>query len=134
MKRVEDIESELIFTASRSSGPGGQNVNKVNSKVTLSFDVPNSQVLNEEEKEKILGRLGSKLTKEGVIMISASEKRSQIQNKELAITKLDKLLAKAFEKRKSRKATKVPASAKKARLEGKKKLGERKKLRKPPTF
>ncbi|MFN6947064.1 MAG: alternative ribosome rescue aminoacyl-tRNA hydrolase ArfB [Cytophagaceae bacterium] len=134
MKRAEDIEPELVFSASRSSGPGGQNVNKVNSKVTLSFDVPNSQILSEEEKEKILKALETKLTKEGVLLINASEKRSQLQNKELAIAKLDKLLTKAFEKRKKRKATRVPASVKKARIESKKKVGEKKKLRKPPMI
>lgn len=132
--RVEDLENELVFSASRSGGPGGQNVNKVNSKITLTFDVANSQILSETEKEKILTSLSSWISKEGVLLITASETRSQLQNKEIAIDKLDKQLVKAFSKKKIRRATKPTKSSVKARIEGKKKVGVKKKLRKGGDF
>lgn len=100
------LQPELEFSASRSSGPGGQNVNKVNSKVTLKFDVRNSSVLNEEEKTFLLNKLASRLSTEGVLILTAQDKRSQLQNKEAVMAKLDTILAKAFEKKKVRKATK----------------------------
>ena len=130
--KVKDIEPELTFTAARSGGPGGQNVNKVNTKITLSFDVNNSGVLSEEEKEKISQGLASRITKEGVLMITASDKRSQLQNKAAALQKLDKLLGKVFSTRKKRKATKPPKSAHINRLDAKKKQSEKKKWRQNP--
>ncbi len=75
------LVSEIKFQTSRSSGPGGKNVNKTNSKVTLRFDVANSFVLTEEEKEIILVKLSSRLTSEGELILSSQEKRSQLQNK-----------------------------------------------------
>ncbi|WMJ74196.1 alternative ribosome rescue aminoacyl-tRNA hydrolase ArfB [Cytophagaceae bacterium ABcell3] len=127
---VQDLEKEVVFTASRSGGAGGQNVNKVNTKVTLLFDVRNSSILDEADKSKMENRLSNYINKEGVLVISASEKRSQLQNKDIALQKLDKLLAKAFAKRKPRKATKPPKSAVKKRLDIKKKTSEKKQWRK----
>ncbi|HEX8037865.1 MAG TPA: alternative ribosome rescue aminoacyl-tRNA hydrolase ArfB, partial [Chryseosolibacter sp.] len=100
------LGTELQFTTSRSSGPGGQNVNKVNSKVTLHFDVKNSRVLSPGEKDIIVEKLSPRLTREGVLTLSAQDKRSQLDNKEAVILRLDELLAKAFRKKKARKATK----------------------------
>jgi Protein chain release factor B len=82
---VHHIFSELVFTTSRSSGPGGQNVNKVNSKVTLKFDVTNSQLLSEEQKVIITGKLSHHLTNEGVLMLTSQDKRSQLENKESVV-------------------------------------------------
>lgn len=125
--------SELVFTTSRSSGPGGQNVNKVNSKVTLRFDVVNSAILSEQEKEIILKKLAAKITNEGVLVINAQESRSQLQNKEDAIANLDRLLKKAFEKKKARKKTKPSKSAVAKRINSKKQTAEKKKWRQKPT-
>ena len=126
------LGSELAFTASRSGGPGGQNVNKVSSKVTLQFDVVNSAILTPEEKQTISGRLSSRMTGEGVLLLSAQETRSQIQNKELVIAKFEKLMEQAFEKRKKRKATKPSKTSVQARIKQKKVHAEKKKWRRKP--
>ena len=126
------LSSELVFQMSRSSGPGGQNVNKVNTKVTLRFDVTHSAILNEEEKAVITAKLATKMTEEGVLMLSAQDKRSQLQNKEAVLEKLDALLAKAFEKKKARRATKPTKSSVKNRMDKKKRDSEKKKWRQKP--
>jgi ribosome-associated protein len=123
---------ELDFTASRSGGPGGQNVNKVNSKISVRFDVPHSEILTEEEKEVILQRLSSYLTKDGILQLASQESRSQLDNKEAVVAKLDALLAKAFEKRKPRKKSKPTHAAVQKRIQGKKHLSEKKKWRQKP--
>jgi ribosome-associated protein len=127
------VESELLFTASRSSGPGGQNVNKVNSKVTLKFDVANSRVLTDEEKQLLSRKLASRMTTDGVLLLSSQDKRSQVQNKEAVITKLDHLLVKAFEKKKTRKATRPSKGAVQERIKQKKQHSDKKKWRQRPT-
>jgi len=126
------LEKELVYSASRSDGPGGQNVNKVNSKVTLRFDVKNSQVLTEDEKSIVFKRLGSRLSKERILILTAQESRSQMQNKEAVMLKLEKILAKAFEKKKVRKATKPSKNAVQDRIKKKKQVGEKKKWRQRP--
>jgi ribosome-associated protein len=123
------LGTELTFATSRSSGPGGQNVNKVNSKVTLKWDVSNSELLTAEEKEMILKKLASRMTGDGVLMIHSQESRSQLQNKEEAILKLDELLKKAFEKKKARKATKPSKGSVQDRINKKKQHAEKKKWR-----
>jgi ribosome-associated protein len=130
--KAESLGRELIFTASRSDGPGGQNVNKVNSKITLKFDVVHSDVLSSEEKSIIFKRLGSRLTKEGALILTAQESRSQLKNKETVLLKLESLLASAFEKRKVRKATKPTKGSVQDRIQMKKKLSEKKKWRQKP--
>jgi ribosome-associated protein len=127
------LASELAFSASRSSGPGGQNVNKVNSKVTLQFDVKDSAILTAEEKETLLRRLSTRITRDGVLMISAQDGRSQVQNKEAAIEKFDKIIGKALERKKARKATKPSKGAVQERINKKKKHGEKKKWRQRPV-
>ena len=124
-----DILNELIFTASRSSGPGGQNVNKVNSKITLKWDVVHSQVIDQEQKDLLLKKFSSRLTTGGVLMLTAQKSRSQIQNKEEAINKLDEILERAFHQKKIRKASKPSKAAKKKRIEGKRKNAEKKEWR-----
>lgn len=126
------LYKELIFSASRSGGPGGQNVNKVNSKITLKFDVAYSQILSEEEKQVILEKLSAQLTKDGVLLLTAQDKRSQLENKEAAIAKLERLLARAFKKEKVRKATKPSKAAVQKRIVGKKRLSEKKQWRQKP--
>lgn len=127
--RASDLIDELSFTASRSSGPGGQNVNKVSTKITLHFDVQNSALLTPDQKEILLKKLATHLTKEGVLQLQAQEKRSQLQNKELALIKFDKLLSKAFAVKKLRKATKPSKTAKRKRVNDKKLRGEKKQWR-----
>jgi ribosome-associated protein len=125
-----DFGSELQFSTSRSSGPGGQNVNKVNSKVTLKFNIPASAILSLDEKEILLRKLTTKLTTEGTLILHAQDKRSQLDNKESVLQKFEQLLKKAFEKRKARKATKPSKQAIKKRLTEKKQRGEKKQWRK----
>lgn len=130
--KADALARELHFRASTSSGPGGQNVNKVNSKVTLKFDIPHSEELNDEEKELILKKLASRVTKEGILILSAQEKRSQLRNKEMVIGKLEKLLAKALTRKKFRKATKPSKGAVHERLKAKKQHADKKKWRQKP--
>jgi ribosome-associated protein len=124
--------NELEFSTSRSSGPGGQNVNKVNSKVTLQFHIGNSLVLSPEEKEQLSKKLASQLTKDGYLMLSSQDSRSQIQNREAVMTKFEKLLALALKKKKKRKATKPSKGSVKERINKKKQHAEKKKWRQKP--
>jgi len=126
------LGSELEFSASRSSGPGGQNVNKVNTKVTLKLDIPNSFVLTDEEKAVLMPKLASRLTTEGILVLTSQDKRSQLQNKEAVILKLETILAKAFERKKPRKATRPGKGAVQNRIQKKKQLSEKKKWRQKP--
>jgi ribosome-associated protein len=125
----QDILKELTFTSSRSAGPGGQNVNKVNSKITLKWDVLSSTLISSEERSVILTKLHAIITKEGMLYISSQEKRSQLENKHVAIEKLTKLLVKAFAVKKVRKPSKPSKTVVQKRIVQKKKLGEKKKWR-----
>lgn len=125
----KDFSNELTFTTSRSSGPGGQNVNKVNSKVTLKFDVTHSIVLTDEQKELIHKKIPTRLTKEGVLVLTSQDKRSQLQNKEEVLQKLDQLLIKIFTPKKIRRATKPSKAAKQERIKDKKQRSEKKQWR-----
>jgi ribosome-associated protein len=126
------LQPELQFSASRSSGPGGQNVNKVNSKVTLKLDIRNSLILSDEEKTILLSKLASRLSTEGMLILSSQDKRSQLQNKEAVTGKLDLILTKAFEKKKARKATKPSKGSVQQRIKRKKQHSEKKQWRKKP--
>ena len=123
------LQTEVEFSTARSSGPGGQNVNKVNSKVILKLDINGSKILSEDEKVRILGKLKSYITNEGVLTLQAQEDRSQHQNKDLAIEKLNTLLVKAFTERKKRKATKPSKASVHKRISEKKQRSEKKQWR-----
>ncbi|MEQ8359540.1 MAG: alternative ribosome rescue aminoacyl-tRNA hydrolase ArfB [Cytophagales bacterium] len=126
---IGQVEGEFKFSTSRSGGPGGQNVNKVNTKVTLKWDVAGSGILSEAQRAILLKKLENNITSEGILTISSQEKRSQLQNKEVVLAKLDKLIAKAFTIKKKRKPTKPTKSSQKRRVDQKKKQGEKKEWR-----
>jgi len=125
-----DFSSELIFTSSKSSGPGGQNVNKVNTKVELRLDIANSVLLTDEEKEIIFDKLSNRINKDGVLIITSQDQRSQLKNKENAIGKLYELIEEALVIPKERKNIKPSKALKEKRLKNKKIISEKKTLRK----
>jgi ribosome-associated protein len=114
-----DLQKEISYKTSRSGGKGGQNVNKVSSKVELLFSVDNSLLFNDEEKELINQKLQSRFNKDGLIQVICDEERSQYLNKEKAVERLVLLLTRALHQPKIRKATKVSKAAKMARLDKK---------------
>ena len=131
---TEKIISELSFKAVRSSGPGGQNVNKVSSKVVLTFDLINSQALNEEEKALIKVKLATKLTSENLLILNCDEDRSQLKNKTIVIKRFLDLIEKGLVIPKKRKATKIPRSVIEKRIKAKRNLSEIKQNRKKPKL
>jgi ribosome-associated protein len=125
-----DLQKETAYKASRSGGKGGQNVNKVSSKVELLFSVDNSLLFTDEEKALLNEKLQARLNKDGLVQVICDEERSQYLNKEKAIERLTVLLTKALHKPKVRKATKVSKAAKAARLASKKINAAKKESRK----
>lgn len=131
---TELIIKELNFKAVRSSGAGGQHVNKVSSKIELTFDLQNSTALNDEEKDLLLQKLKNKLTKDNILMLQSDESRSQHKNKEIAIDRFLKIIADGLKIQKPRKATKPSKSSIHKRLEKKKKQAFKKAFRKKPEI
>ncbi|ESU29116.1 protein chain release factor B-like protein [Flavobacterium limnosediminis JC2902] len=126
--------SELQFKAVRSSGAGGQNVNKVSSKVVLHFDLKDSQAVSEEERELLLSKLDNKLTKEQVLILNCDEDRSQLRNKEIVIKRFLLIIEGALKVQKLRKPTKIPRSVIEKRLKEKRSQSDIKQSRKKPKF
>ena len=112
-------EDELIFKASRSGGPGGQNVNKVNTRITLFFDVANCESFSDVQKRRILSRLATRADKNGLVRVASQRFRTQKANRRAAVERLQQLLAEALKTRPVRKKTKIPYAAKQRRLEEK---------------
>lgn len=126
---ISRIRSEIEVKTSRSSGPGGQHVNKTESRVQLIFNIPESNILKDNEKATLLDFMKSRLTKDGAIIVASESSRSQVKNKEAAFKKLDRLLTKAFAKKKKRKPTSPSKSSNQKRLKSKKINSEKKQLR-----
>jgi ribosome-associated protein len=127
------IIKELNFKATRSSGAGGQHVNKVSSKIELSFNLENSNSLSETEKTLLSKKLSSKLTKENILLLFCEETRSQHRNKEIIIKRFLKLLKTHLIQPKKRRPTKPSRATLKKRIETKKKASVKKALRKKPN-
>ena len=131
---IENLTKELRFKAVRSGGAGGQHVNKVSSKIELTFDIENSKILKEKQKKLLLKNLSSRLTKENVLILFCDESRSQHKNKEIVIERFSKIIKNGLTIPKKRKPTKVSKSAIRKRLEKKKKLAFKKALRQKPKL
>jgi ribosome-associated protein len=131
---TQKIISELQYKAVRSSGAGGQNVNKVSSKVVLTFDLNTSNALTEEEKERIKLKLASRLTSEDILILNCDEDRSQLKNKSIVTKRFLELIKNALVISKIRKATKIPKSVIRKRIKDKKNVSEIKQNRRKPTL
>lgn len=131
---TEKIIAELNFKAVRSSGAGGQNVNKVSSKVVLTFDLNASQALNEQEKAFLAIKLATKLTSENLLILNCDEDRSQLKNKAIVTKRFLDFIEKALIVPKKRKATKIPKAVVEKRLKDKSSISEIKENRKKPKL
>lgn len=127
-------EEELEFTASRSSGPGGQNVNKVSTRVTLRFDVVNATSLSSAQKKRIQRYLASRISKDGILQVVSQRHRSQSANRRAAVERFVDLIRQALKRVPPRKRTQVPHAVKKRRLEEKRIRGQLKRRRSQRVF
>ncbi|ARV07487.1 aminoacyl-tRNA hydrolase [Polaribacter sp. SA4-10] len=132
--KESELIKELNFKATRSSGAGGQHVNKVSSKIELFFDLENTAELSEREKELLYKKLSTKLTKEHVLILTCDETRSQHRNKELVIKRFLELLKTNLIRPKKRRPTKPTKGSIKRKAEGKKRTSVKKALRKKPKL
>ncbi len=124
-----NFSKEFTFKTSRSGGPGGQNVNKTETKVELIFDVRNSMLLSEHEKELVVKNLATRIDDDGILHLSRSTERSQLGNKERVIEKFYELLEKALKPKKKRIPVKISKAQKEARIKSKKLRSEKKSAR-----
>ena len=129
-KNITIPDEELVFSASRSSGPGGQNVNKVNTRVTVRFDVTNSSVLTDEQKQRILELLETRINRDGILRVVSQRHRTQNANRDEAVERLASLIRKSLKKKPVRKKTKKPQRAQEQRLQIKKRQSLLKEQRK----
>ncbi|MCF8369642.1 MAG: aminoacyl-tRNA hydrolase [Bacteroidales bacterium] len=137
MGLLDEIQKALLiqeceFRATTSSGPGGQHVNKVNTRIELRLDIRNSKVLSEDAKIVIFEKLTNRINSDGILIITAQDERSQLKNKEHCTIRLFELIAKALKPVKKRRPTKPSLSSIKKRLENKRIIALKKEHRKPP--
>ncbi len=125
-------ESEISYVFSRSSKPGGQNVNKVSTRVTLLFDVTGSPSLTDRQRQRILEKLPTRVGKDGILRVASQKHRTQVANREAALERFIALLARALKPGRRRRATAVPAEAREERLKAKKRRGRIKRARTRP--
>lgn len=130
----KSILSELSFRAIRSSGPGGQHVNKTSSKVELTFDLEQSQCLSEKQKNRLKTTLRNRLSKLGILILQCDASRSQHKNKTIIIQRFLDLITTNLTEQKDRRPTKVPKAVIRKRLDNKRKISEKKSSRKPPEI
>ncbi len=129
--RLAIAEEDLSFLTSRSGGPGGQNVNKLETRVTVRFDLASTS-LNDEQRARLRERLATRITRAGVLQVTAQRHRTQAANREAAIARLVELLRDALAEAAPRRPTRVSRAARARRLEAKRQQGERKRGRTPP--
>ena len=127
-------EQEISFTFSRSSKPGGQNVNKVNTRATLLFDVTNSPSLNSNQKRRIASYLHTRVSKNGILRVISYRYRTQGANRNAAVERFIELIRQALQRRKARRKTFIPRSSKEKRIQSKKQRSSNKQLRKKVNF
>jgi ribosome-associated protein len=118
--RLNIPEEELSFAASRGGGPGGQHVNKVASRITLRFDVANSPSLSDDQRQRLLSTLAPRLTRDGVLMLSSHESRSQVANREEVMRRFAQLLREGLVRPKKRRPTRPTRGSRERRIESKK--------------
>ena len=131
---IHKIIEELQYKAVRSSGAGGQNVNKVSSKVVLTFDLKNSKALSEEEKALLEDKLANRLTSEQILILNCDEDRSQLKNKAIVTKRFLDIVTAGLIVPKIRKETKIPKSVIRKRIKDKKNVSDIKKNRRKPDF
>ena len=128
----DKIDKELVIKAIRSSGSGGQHVNKVATKAELQFNIELSEALSEDQKQLLLDNLSSKLTNDSRLILQCDESRSQLRNKNLVVERFYEILTQVLVEEQERKKTKIPKAVKMKRLANKRKNSEKKANRKPP--
>ena len=122
-------DEEVSFITSRSGGPGGQNVNKLETRVTLRFDLLASPSLTDEQKARLAERLATRITRAGLLQVTSQKHRTQAENREASVARFAELLREGLREEAPRKPTKIPKAAKRRRIEAKRRRGSRKKER-----